>query len=129
MFPLTNLNEVTIVLVEDHPDTRSFLTDFLTHRGARVIATGSAEDALQAIQQHHPDVVLSDIGLPGRSGFDLLKDIHALGPEHRKVPVIAMTALGGIVQRERAAAAGFQGLLRKPFDPDGLLKALQSVLR
>jgi DNA-binding response OmpR family regulator len=129
MFPLNNLNEVTIVLVEDHPDTRSLLTDFLTHRGAQVIAAGSAEDALQAIQQYHPDVVLSDIGLPDRSGFDLLKDIHALDSENCKVPVIAMTALGGIVERERAAAAGFQELLQKPFDPDQLLKALQSVLR
>jgi CheY-like chemotaxis protein len=72
---------------------------------------------------------LSDIWLPSRSGFELLKDIRGLDSENRNAPVIAMTALGGIVEREKAIAAGFQGLLKKPFGPDQLLGLLLSVLR
>jgi CheY-like chemotaxis protein len=72
---------------------------------------------------------LSDIGLPQKSGFELLKEIRLLDSADRHVPVIAMTALGGIVERQRAIAAGFEELLRKPFDPAELLRALQSVLR
>jgi CheY-like chemotaxis protein len=129
MIPPPNLRDVTIVIVEDHPDTRTFLSDFLTRQGARVIAAGDATKGLQAIQQYHPNVVLSDIGLPDRNGFELLKAIRLLDSEDRSIPVIAMTALGGIVERQKAIAAGFQELLRKPFGPTELLHALQSVSR
>ena len=128
MVPSHPLCHITIVIVEDHPDTRTLLSDFLTRLGARVITADDAETALQEIQQCHPNVVLSDIGLPRKSGFELLDEIRLLDSEDRHVPVIAMTALGGIVERQRAIAAGFQELLRKPFDPTELLRALQSVL-
>jgi CheY-like chemotaxis protein len=129
MVPSHDLRHVTIVIVEDHPDTQTILSNFLTRLGARVITAGDAATALQEIQQCRPDVVLSDIGLPQKSGFELLKEIRRLDSPHRDVPVIAMTALGGIVQRQRAIAAGFQELLRKPFDPAELLRAVRSVLR
>ena len=127
MVPSHDLRHVTIVIVEDHPDTQTILSNFLTRQGARVITAGDAATALQEIQQCHPDVVLSDIGLPQKSGFELLKEIRQLDSEDRRVPVIAMTALGAIVERQRAIAAGFQELLRKPFTPAELLRAIQSV--
>jgi DNA-binding response OmpR family regulator len=123
------LNQVTVVIVEDHPGTRKLLTAFLTRQGARVIEAGDATTGLQAIQQYHPNVVLSDIGLPQRNGFELLKGIRLLDSEDRHVPVVAMTALGEIVERQRAIVAGFHELLRKPFGPVELLRALQSALR
>lgn len=123
-----DLKQATVVIVEDHPETRSLLSRFLTRQGARVIETQDATTALRAIQQYHPNVVLSDIGLPQRNGFELLKEIRLLDSADRQVPVIAMTALGGIVERQRAIAAGFEELLRKPFSPAELLGALQSVL-
>ena len=129
MVPSPDLRHVTIVIVEDHPDTQTLLSNFLTRLGTRVIKAGDAATALQEIRQCHPDVVLSDIGLPQKSGFELLKEIRLLDSADRDVPVIAMTALGEIVQRQRAIAAGFQELLRKPFGPAELLRALQSVLR
>lgn len=103
--------------------------EFVPVQGARVIEAGDPTTALRAIQQCHPNVVLSDIGLPQRNGFELLKEIRLLDSADRQVPVIAMTALGGIVERQRAIAAGFEELLRKPFGPAKLLRALQSVLR
>jgi CheY-like chemotaxis protein len=129
MVPSHDLRHVTIVIVEDHPDTQIILSNFLTRLGTRVIIAGDAAAALQEIQQYHPNVVLSDIGLPQRDGFELLKEIRLLDSADRHVPVIAMTALGGIVERQRAIAAGFEELLRKPFDPAELLRALQSALR
>jgi|HubBroStandDraft_2_1064218.scaffolds.fasta_scaffold524008_1 DNA-binding response OmpR family regulator len=129
MVPSHPLCHITIVIVEDHPDTQTFLSDFLTRLGARVIKAGDAETALQGIQECHPNVVLSDLGLPRKSGFELLDEIRRLDSDDRRVPVIAMTALGGIVERQRAIAAGFQELLRKPFGPTELLRALQLVLR
>jgi CheY-like chemotaxis protein len=129
MVPSHPLCHITIVIVEDHPDTQTFLSDFLTRLGARVIKAGDAETALQRIQECHPNVVLSDLGLPRKSGFELLDEIRRLDSDDRRVPVIAMTALGGIVERQRAIAAGFQELLRKPFGPTELLRALQLVLR
>jgi CheY-like chemotaxis protein len=129
MSPIANLSQVTIVIVEDHQDTRLLLTDFLTRLGARVIQAGDAVKGLQAIERYNPDVILSDIWLPSRSGFELLKDIRGLDSENRNSPAIAMTALGGIVEREKAIAAGFQGLLKKSFGPDQLLGLLLSVRR
>ena len=129
MVPSQDLCHVTIVIVEDHSDTQTILSNFLTRLGARVVIAGDAATALQEIQQCHPHVVLSDIGLPQRDGFELLKEIRLLDSADRHVPVIAMTALGGTVQRQRAIAAGFQELLRKPFGPAELLRAIQSVPR
>ena len=129
MVPSHDLRHVTIVIVEDNSDTQTILSNFLTRLGARVIIAGDAATALQEIQQCHPDVVLSDIGLPQKSGFELLKEIRLLDSAERHVPVIAMTALGGIVERQRAIAAGFQELLRKPFGPAELLRAIQSAFR
>ena len=126
---LDDLHPVPIVIVEDHPDTRILLTQFLERRGARVVAVSNAAAGLQAVLEHNPHVVLSDLGLPDGSGFDLLKNIRALNSEIHKTPVIAMTAMGKIVERETAITAGFHEFLRKPFEPDELLRSLESVLR
>jgi CheY-like chemotaxis protein len=77
-----------------------------------------------------PDVVITDIRLPDRDGFELLQDIRGLGAEGSdSVSVIAMTAFGSIADPERTLAAGFQAHLAKPFRPDQLLEAIESVLR
>jgi DNA-binding response OmpR family regulator len=124
-----DLRRATIVIVEDHPDTRTTLTNFLNRQGAGVIAAGNAADGLQAVIEHHPHVVLCDLGLPDGNGFDLLKKIKVLDSDTHKTRVIAMTAMGNIVQREKAIIAGFDEFLRKPFGPDELLRCLESVVR
>jgi DNA-binding response OmpR family regulator len=119
---------VTIVVVEDHRDTRVLVADFLFRRGARVIAAEDADGGLRAVCEHNPHVVLTDIGLPRTDGFELLKQIRALDSENKKVPVVAMTAMGATVEREKAIAAGFRDILRKPFGPDELLRTLKAAL-
>jgi CheY-like chemotaxis protein len=124
---LTNL---TIVIVEDHPDIRLYVAEFLSRQGATVIAAPNASEGLQAVSGDRPNIVLLDIKLPDRDGFELLRDIRALGPENGgDVPVIAMTAFGRTADRNRTIAAGLQAHLDKPFVPQKLLDALKSVLK
>jgi CheY-like chemotaxis protein len=124
-----SLSNRTIVIVEDHDDTRSFLARFLAKQGAHVFASPDATSALQAVQKQRPDVVLSDICLPDRDGFQLLRDIRALSPEQGgRVPVIAMTAYGSYTDRDQTTAAGFQKHLDKPFGPGELLEVVRQTL-
>ena len=123
------LNKLTILVVEDHDDARRYLGLFLGHLGANVILASDAYKALEAVKSHHPNLVISDISMPGRDGFGLLQDIRALGPEDGgNVPVVAMTALIRTADRDRMIAAGFQAFLAKPFGPDKLVEAILSVL-
>jgi CheY-like chemotaxis protein len=126
---MPRLSDVTIVIVEDHDDTRSFLAEFLTRQGATVFACADAANGLRAVHEYRPDIVLSDISLPGKSGFELLKDIRELSPaEGGSVPVVSMTAFGWPLNRDRSAAAGFHAHLQKPFGPSQLLEAMLSAL-
>jgi CheY-like chemotaxis protein len=112
------LSGVTVVVVEDHDDVRSLLVEFLRQQGARVIDCSNAAQALEAVTQERPDVVLSDINLPGGDGFQLLQSIRSLDPEiGGKTAVIAMSALGVTITNHRALAAGFRSYLPIWADP------------
>ena len=125
-----SLSNITIVIVEDHSDTLFFLTQFLNREGAKVVAADNAFDGLQAIKTHRPNIVLSDINLPKRDGFELLRDIRALEPRDvGGLPVIAMTVFTGTTYPDHMIGAGFKACLNKPFNPDELLEAIQSVLK
>jgi DNA-binding response OmpR family regulator len=116
--------------LKDYPDTLFGIAHFLTRHGAKVFPRPDAFEGLQPVREHRPDIVLSDIRLPKRDGFELLRNIRALGAENGcNEPVIAMTAFGGIAARDRTIAAGIQAHLDKPFAPDSLLAAIKSVLR
>jgi DNA-binding response OmpR family regulator len=104
--------------------------NFCLGKGPKVIAAPNAFDGLQAISGNRPNIVLLVIKLPDRDGFELLRDIRALGPENGgDVPVIAMTAFGRTADRNRTIAAGFQAHLEKPFVPTKLLDAIKAVLK
>src|SRR5260221_1126070 len=120
------LSGITIVVVEDYSDTLFGIRQFLIRHGANVFPCPDAFEGLQAVREHHPDIVLSDIKLPKRDGFELLRDIRALGGN---VAVIAMTAFVGFAGLYRTIAAGFEAHLDKPFAPDSLLEAIKSILR
>lgn len=122
-------SNITIVIVEDDADTRSSITRFLNRQGAAVFGAANAPDGLQAVKDYHPNIVLSDINLGRRDGFELLGDIRALGTGHGgETPIIAMTARSGLVDPNDMIAAGFQGQLKKPFLPEQLIEEIKSVL-
>src|SRR6202048_1086542 len=123
------LSNLMIVVVDDHRDFRRYLGVFLGHLGANVVLAGNAIEGLEAVKTYHPNLVLSDISMPGRDGFGLLSDIRALGPDAGgSVPVIAMTALVTHVDRTRILNAGFKAFLPKPFSPETLVEAILTAL-
>jgi CheY-like chemotaxis protein len=123
----TRLSNLTIVVVEDHNDTRKFLGFFLSYLGAKVLVAEDAVEGLELVKTHHPNLVLSDISMPGRDGFGLLSDIRALAPDAGgNTPVIAMTAF---VDRARILNAGFNAFLSKPFSPETLVEVLLTALK
>jgi CheY-like chemotaxis protein len=127
--PPSTLDNLTIVLVEDHADARALIGAFLRQEGANVIAASDGFEGLEAVKTHHPDLVLSDLLMPRRDGFDLLNDIRSLDSSNGgNVPVIAMTALVRSADRQRSEDAGFETQLSKPFSPKQLLDAILSVL-
>jgi two-component system, chemotaxis family, CheB/CheR fusion protein len=122
-------SNLTIVVVEDHDDIRRYLAAFLTRLGAKVVEAKNAFAGLQAVKTYRPNLVLSDIVMPGRDGFGLLGEIRSLGPDAGgEVPVIATTALVTHADRRRILDAGFQACLPKPFGPAKLVETVLAVL-
>jgi CheY-like chemotaxis protein len=118
-----HLNNLTILIVEDHDAVRRYLGNFLRRFGAVVVVATNASEGLQAVRMYRPALVLSDIAMPGRDGFGLLRDIRALGADNGGgVPAIAMSAFRSThADRARLLNAGFQAFLPKPFGPDKLM--------
>jgi CheY-like chemotaxis protein len=124
------LDNLRIVIVDDHNQVRAALTGFLSGLGSTVQACANADDALTLVLHFQPDLVLSDIAMPGKDGFELLREIRSLDPSlGGKVPVIAITGLSRPLDQIRAPAAGFDALLLKPFTPDVLMQVISEVIQ
>jgi CheY-like chemotaxis protein len=115
------LDGLRILLVDDDADTRDAVGAVLADCGAQVMAFDSAWDALAAVRGGAPDVVVSDIAMPGMDGHALIRKIRALGAQRGAVPAIALTAYASPADRTLALLAGYQVFLPKPFDPTQLV--------
>jgi signal transduction histidine kinase len=112
------LAAVEVLVVEDEEDTRELLVRALEGCGARVTAVGSVTEALEQLDGALPDVLISDIGMPGEDGYSLLRKVRARGPERGgDLPAAALTAYARSEDREQALKAGFQTHIAKPVDP------------
>jgi len=123
------LSNVSVLVVDDEPDTREFLTVALEGSGARVTTAESVRSAFEMFQQTQPDLIVSDIGMPEEDGYTLLSRIRQLASELRNTPAIALTAHAKPEDRDRALDAGFQDHLTKPVEPDNLIRAIVHLLR
>jgi signal transduction histidine kinase len=121
------LSGVRILLVEDDEATRTLLATLLASLGAVVTAASSAKEAREAMETSAPDVLISDIELPGGDGITLLQDVRRRG--RGTLPAIAVTGYADERSRERILAAGFNGFVAKPLDPLGLADEIARVLR
>jgi CheY-like chemotaxis protein len=111
------LQDIHVLIVEDHDDTREILEHYLRHHGAIVTVAASGRDALTLLQHVTPHVIVSDITMPGMTGVDLIRAIRALpGQTERPTPAIAVTAHSYHLRRA-ALEAGFDVFLVKPVDP------------
>lgn len=122
------LHGLRILLVEDEPDARELIALVLQGSGADVEAVDTAGDALERLPIFIPDVLLSDIGLPVESGYDLIRKVRALSSEMNKVPAIALTAFATESDRKMSLSAGFQAHLAKPVEPANLVNTIKIVI-
>jgi signal transduction histidine kinase/ActR/RegA family two-component response regulator len=124
-----NLENLNILVVDDECDTRDFLSFFLSDRGAKIQAVESVAEAISCLNCIIPDLIISDLGMPDRDGYDLIRYVRSLSPQSgRDIPAIALTAYAAETTRERVLKAGFQKHLSKPTDPSELLNAIAALV-
>jgi len=119
------LRDRRILVVEDHVDARDLIVAVLEAAGALVISAATAQDAIARARESRPDMLISDVGLPGEDGYALLAEFRKLCPD---VPAIALTAYARTSDRDRALAAGFQRHSVKPVDPKQFVELAASLL-
>jgi len=124
----SRLDGVRVLVVDDMCNVREVVTDILTNDGATVTAVGSADEALAALQRERPDVLLSDLTMPGKGGYWLIGQVRALPPEHGGVtPAAALTAYTGPEHRASVLRAGFQLHVEKPIGLDALIRVVATL--
>ncbi|MGH9936543.1 MAG: ATP-binding response regulator, partial [Blastocatellia bacterium] len=122
------LDGLRVLLVEDSTDTLDMLKFIFDESGAEVIAATSVDEALDALDRFKPDALVSDIAMPDRDGYDLIREVRSRQPERGgKIPAVAVTAYARAEDRVRALAAGFQMHIAKPIDPDELIAVVASL--
>jgi CheY-like chemotaxis protein len=126
-----DLDGLDVLLVEDDADAVELVTVVLSDRGALVRVATSFETALHAVEIAWPDVLISDIGLPGRDGYDLMREVRQLAPQHgdKKLRAIALTAFSRTKDQTLAIDAGFDAFLSKPLRPHTLIEEIQRLTR
>jgi CheY-like chemotaxis protein len=123
------LEGVRVLLVEDDEDSRELLVELLLQAGAVVEAADCAAAGFRTFQSFHPQVLISDIGLPDEDGVSLARRIRASEtPEAPPTPLVALTAYSSPRDRARALAGGFNLHIGKPFDVEALLHSVRSMV-
>jgi CheY-like chemotaxis protein len=114
-------------VVDDEADARRLVSKSLQAAGAQVAAASDANEALELLRRERPDVLVSDIAMPERDGYELIETIRAAGYPPQSLPAIALTAFAQEDDRRRALQAGFQVHIAKPIDPDRLTAAVAAL--
>ena len=117
-----------VLVVDDEPDTCELLRSLLSKCGAEVTAANSAEEAFRLFKLEHPDVMVSDIGMPREDGYELMRKVRALPPDKGgNVPAVALTAYARAEDRLRALRAGYQMHVSKPVELAELVAIVASL--
>ncbi|AKJ06726.1 Two-component hybrid sensor and regulator [Archangium gephyra] len=127
--PHAVLSRRRILVVDDEEDNREVLKVMLEEYGALVVTAASASEALRAVREGRPDLLVSDIGMPGEDGYRLISQVRALPAEEGGgVPAVALTAYARVEDRTRALTAGFNMHVAKPVEPTELLSILSNLV-
>ena len=126
----SRLAGIHVLLVEDDLDTLDLLSAALKQQRATVTAVSTAAEALASIRILTPDIVVSDIAMPGEDGYHLMEKIRAMGSDDdRHIPVVAITAYAKEEDRQKALSSGFQSYLAKPIELSELVSAVADGVR
>jgi PAS domain S-box-containing protein len=126
---LMRLDDLRVLVVDDDPDSSEAVAMLLATQGAEVRVAGSAAAALDELGLWMPDVMVSDIGMPGEDGYSLLAKVRALPPPVGDLQAIALTAYATTDDRVRSFSAGFQAHMAKPVDSSELVAIVGSFGR
>ncbi|WP_170162326.1 PAS domain S-box protein [Caldimonas tepidiphila] len=123
-----SLAGLTVLLVDDQPDALEPVRRLLKECGARVLTAGSGFEALDSLRREHPDLLVSDVGMPGMDGYRLIREVRErLGLGADELPALALTAFSRAEDRQKALAAGFQAHLGKPLEPQLVLSTVERL--
>jgi DNA-binding response OmpR family regulator len=115
----------TILVVEDEMKIARLVRDYLEHAGFEVIVAGDGDSALSGARGHRPDLVILDLGLPGRDGLDVTRELRRTST----VPIVMLTARGDETDRVAGLELGADDYVVKPFSPKELVARVRAVLR
>jgi CheY-like chemotaxis protein len=122
------LKGVRVLVIDDEEDARELLTLALTESGAEVITAATVQGALEILKQWKPNVMVSDIGMPGEDGYDLIRRVRALESEKDEtIPALALTGYASAEDAVRARVAGYQTHMAKPVPPTDFVIAVASL--
>lgn len=116
------------MLVDDEPNLLRAVEACLQAEGYEVMAARSAKEALMRIATHVPDLIVTDIRMPGMDGFELARHLHQT-PATSLIPVVFLTAKGEMSDRVKGFRSGIDAYLTKPFEPEELLAAIEGILQ
>ncbi len=123
------LDGLTVLVVDDDADARSLVEMVLREVKAEVVTAGSADEALRVLRTLRPDVIVSDIGMPDRDGYQFMRAVRArTASEGGKTPAVALTAFARSEDRTRALLAGYQVHIAKPIEPRELVVTIASLM-
>ena len=125
---LPNLRDLTVLVVDDEADARELVARVLENQGAKVVLARSGEEALEVIEFNRPDVLVSDIGMPGMDGYQLMREVRANEMKGQRLPAVALTAFARAEDRKRAMLAGYQSHVAKPFDTAELVLVVAGLV-
>ncbi|MGN6370892.1 MAG: ATP-binding protein [Phycisphaerae bacterium] len=126
--PVADISGMRVLVVDDEPDSRAMMKRMLEEQNANVILAASAAEALELLKRHRPDLLVSDIGMPGEDGYALMRRVRSLAPDHGgQTPAVALTAFARVEDRMKAVMAGFQHHVAKPVEPAELIAMMASL--
>jgi PAS domain S-box-containing protein len=122
------IDGLRVLVVDDDTDARQVMSRILANGGAIVTTASSVAEAMAKLQRDLPEIILSDIGMPGEDGYELIRKIRSLAPaKGGRIPAVALTAFARSEDRQRALLAGFQMHVAKPVEPSELLTVCSSI--
>jgi two-component system cell cycle response regulator len=119
--------ETSVLVIEDNSTNLALMTYLLEHFGYKTLKATDGEDGLAVARQDRPDIILCDLHMPGVSGWEFAERIKK-DPAMASIPLVAVTAFAMVGDRERVMAAGFDGYIAKPIEPETFVASVAAFL-